>query len=98
MSMSGFAARPGTDVDPTCSIRRALGAECGPNSLGLALEESRPLGVVLGELDCRIVLGEISDNRGTYLVVRERHAETVSGDTFDHEDCAKLTFEEREVG
>ena len=69
-----------------------------PDPGRLALEQSRPLKVVLGELDRRVVLGEISDDRRTYLVVRERHDETLSGGTFDHEVCAKLTFEEREVG
>jgi hypothetical protein len=69
-----------------------------PDPDRLALEQPRPLGVVLGEVDRRVVLGEISDNRGTYLVVRERHAETLSGATFDHEVCEKQRFEEREVG
>ena len=64
----------------------------------LALEEPRPLGVGLGEVDRRVVLGEISDRRCTYLVVGERHAETLSRGTLAHEDRAKLTFEEDEDG
>ena len=49
-----------------------------PDPGRLALEKSRPLRVVLGELDRRVVLGEITDGRRAYLVIRERHAGTLS--------------------
>ena len=54
MSMTGFAARPGTAVEPMCSTRDDVGAERPPHQLCLGLVAARPLRVVVGDLERRL--------------------------------------------
>ena len=49
--MIGFAARPGIDVDPMCSMRRAASAERRRDSALLDLEAAGPRRVVVGDHD-----------------------------------------------
>ena len=59
--MTGFAASPGMDVDPTCSRSGARSPRIGSDPLVLAPEEVRPGRVVVRELDGRGVRDELAD-------------------------------------
>jgi hypothetical protein len=54
MSMIGFAASPGTEVEPMCSIARAL-AECSGDLCALDLEMLGPCRVVVGDDDVNLL-------------------------------------------
>ena len=73
--MSGFAASPGTDVEPTCSTRSARSAQGVADPRCLALEQLWPLRVVLGESDRRVVVREVADRRRADLLVGQRRWE-----------------------
>ena len=49
--MNGFAARPGTDVDPACSSSRTREPSAARTRAASALELQRPVRVVVGEQD-----------------------------------------------
>jgi len=98
MSISGFAARPGTDVDPTCSTCTAFEPSAARirvasrwNSRGHSGSYSASSIVALCSVRSPTVAARISSSvsatPGRY-----------PGGTFDHEVCAKLRFEEHEVG
>ena len=79
MSMIGLAASPGTAVEPDVLELQRPRAERGADPRCLALEEPRPLGVVLGEVDRRVVLDELADHRSADLLVAERGGHASDG-------------------
>ena len=65
--MIGFAARPGTDVEPACSSPRARSPSARADLLGFALVEPGPGRVVVDELDRLAVHLDLADARGLEL-------------------------------
>ena len=73
--MSGFAASPGDRGRPDVLDPKRFRPERVADPLGLAFVEARPLRVVLGEVDGRVVLAKVADRRGADLLVRQRRRE-----------------------
>ena len=76
--MTGFAGRPGTDVEPACSIRTAFAAERGADPLLLALVEKRPARVVLHELDRPVEWLDLTDRDPCQLLVVPRRVRRIA--------------------
>ena len=90
--MRGLAASCGTEVEPTCSSSSTRSPRA-PRSARLALVETRPRRVVLGQRDRRVEhLGRAYTCGGDLLVAprrRLRHRDTLDRACEDHGDASR---------
>ena len=80
MSTIGFAARPGTDVEPTWSIRRAAAPSAPRMRCGFLFERRRPRRVVLGD---RVAAAPTRPAARRGLAIRRRRASSASASKSD---------------
>ena len=77
--MIGLAARPGTDVEPTCSIRRAF-SPSAPRIRSASRSNSRGhSSSYVDEVDRGVVLDDLADDPRADLVVAQRSGHASDG-------------------
>src|SRR5215472_5621879 len=74
MSMMGFAMRPGTDVEPTCSMRRARSPSAAFNAAASSVKRSAQAGSYGSSVIMRSILDDphrVAGSRGLVVEIVE---------------------------